>query len=84
MSTAARVRQVEQKLAEGGAQFSFAVSEIRLMKEDAVEDVKRLANDTVTQLKAQLEAAQAFAATVATLPGTATPPSPSPRVFDQV
>ena len=45
MSTAARVRQVEQKLAEGGAQFSFAVSEIRLLKEDAVEDARRLAND---------------------------------------
>ena len=70
---------MEQKLAEGGAQFSSAASEIRLLKEDAVEDARRLANDTVTQLKAQLEAAQAFAATVATLPGTAAPPSPSQR-----
>ena len=76
MSTAARVRQVEQKLAEGGAQFSFAASEIRLLKEDAVEDASRLANDIVTQLKAQLEAAQALAATVETLQGAAMPPSP--------
>ena len=76
MSIAARVRQVEQKLAEGGAQFSFAASEIRLLKQDAVEDARRLANDTVTQLKVQLEAAQALAATVATLQGAATPPSP--------
>ena len=83
MSTAARVRQVEQKLAEGGAHFSFAVSEIRLLKEDAVEDARRLANDTVTQLKAQLEAAQAFAATVATLQGAATPPSPPPAATQQ-
>ena len=78
MSTAARVQQVEQKLAEGGAQFSFAASEIRLLKEDAVEDASRLANDIVTQLKAQLEAAQALAATVETLQGAATPPSPPP------
>jgi len=83
MSTAARVRQVEQKLAEGGAHFSFAVSEIRLLKEDAVEDARRLANDTVTQLKAQLEAAQAFAATVAKLQGAATPPSPPPAATQQ-
>ena len=76
MSTAARVQQVEQKLAEGGAQFSFAANEIRLLKEDAVEDASRLANEIVTQLKAQLEAAQALAATVETLQGAAMPPSP--------
>ena len=71
------------RMATGGAQFSSAASEIRLLKEDAVEDARRLANDTVMQLKAQLEAAQAFAATVATLQGAATPPSPPPAATQQ-